>query len=74
MFINKFFYATGYIHIRLDGVVEIDSKIPEDIKERFLKEWEEHIQEVKARRERGLYDSRDIIDFDAEPEFKIEYV
>lgn len=74
MFIDKFFYATGYYHMRDDGVILFDKDAPPEIKRRFEKEWREHLEEVKARRERGLYDSRDIIDFDAEPEFKIEYV
>ncbi|MEE0776513.1 MAG: hypothetical protein U0M15_05600 [Bacillota bacterium] len=74
MFIDKFFYASGYYYVKLDGTVVIKSNMPQDIKERFLKEWEEHIKEVKAHREKGIYDSRDIINFSAEPEFKIEYV
>ena len=59
MLINKFGYASKYTFIEDDGSVTYMPDTPPEIRERFEKDWAEHVKEVKARQARGIYTSGD---------------
>lgn len=70
---NRFDYARGYFTVTVDGTVYIDRDAPSEVRERFPADWEEHLKEVKARRDMGMYTSHDLIGFTAECASKIVF-
>ncbi|MDP4152609.1 MAG: hypothetical protein Q8865_04085 [Bacillota bacterium] len=50
-----FEYAAGYYMILPDDTIYFKPDTPEDIKERFTKDWAEHLKEVEERHKNGDY-------------------
>ena len=50
---NPYAYAAGYYLILPDNSIYFEPNTPEDIKERFTKEWEEHLKEVEEKHKQG---------------------
>jgi len=60
-FLKDFKYASGYFSIRPDGTYWLASDTPQDIKERFEKEWPEYVKKIQKQHEEGIYLSSDLI-------------
>ena len=48
-YFNKLSFASGYYHIRRDGVVELSENMPTEMKKRFWKVWPEFWAEMMKR-------------------------
>ncbi|MEG2149488.1 MAG: hypothetical protein RRY24_08710 [Clostridiales bacterium] len=59
MYLNEFEYASKYTFIETDGSVAFMPNTPPEIRERFEKEWAEHVKKVKARQTKGIFTSGD---------------
>ncbi len=50
---HPFEYALKYVAIRPDNSVYFRPDTPKEIRERFTREWEAHMQDQAARRKEG---------------------
>lgn len=48
-------YARGYYRILPDDSIYFSPDTPEDIKERFTKEWAEHLKKRDEERSQGIW-------------------
>lgn len=70
----NFDYASGHFFVDTDGTVYIMPDMPEDMRERFISDWKEHLRGVKMRREKGIITSWDKVGCATDYECKIKYL
>lgn len=53
-------FAKGYYHIGLEkfGVVRLEENTPEEIREKFWREWPKYHKKVTDLQKQGIFDSK----------------
>ncbi|MDP4152874.1 MAG: hypothetical protein Q8865_05450 [Bacillota bacterium] len=52
---DPFDYTKGYVLVLPDNTIYFRSDTPEDIKERFTKNWSEYLLDIEDRHKNGDY-------------------
>ncbi len=56
-YFNKLSFASGYYHIRIDGIIELKENMPQEMRKRFWKVWKEFRKEIIESAKAGHFPS-----------------
>ena len=56
-YFNKLSFASGYYHLRGDGIIELKENTPPEMRKRFWKVWKEFRKEIIESEKRGYFPS-----------------